>query len=41
WHCSFNSERPSYFICANVGQDVYEEVDLITKGGNKRIHPRL
>lgn len=34
WRCSFDSERPSYFICADVGQDVYEEVDLITKGGN-------
>ncbi|XP_058073848.1 HIPL1 protein-like [Magnolia sinica] len=34
WRCSFDSERPSYFICADVGQEVYEEVDLITKGGN-------
>ncbi|KAG8652498.1 hypothetical protein MANES_06G097800v8 [Manihot esculenta] len=34
WRCSFDSKRPSYFICADVGQDVYEEVDIITKGGN-------
>ncbi|EEF52098.1 HIPL1 protein isoform X1 [Ricinus communis] len=34
WRCSFDSERPSYFMCADVGQDVYEEVDIITKGGN-------
>ncbi|KAL5544279.1 hypothetical protein UlMin_008063 [Ulmus minor] len=34
WRCSFDSEKPSYFICADVGQDTYEEVDLITKGGN-------
>ncbi|XP_021679198.2 HIPL1 protein isoform X2 [Hevea brasiliensis] len=34
WRCSFDSERPSYFMCADVGQDLYEEVDIITKGGN-------
>ncbi|KAI5558743.1 hypothetical protein BDE02_17G062300 [Populus trichocarpa] len=34
WRCSFDAERPSYFLCADVGQDQYEEVDLITKGGN-------
>ncbi|KAK6123455.1 hypothetical protein DH2020_042800 [Rehmannia glutinosa] len=72
WRCSFDSARPSYFICADVGQitafqghlfrisflcpqfqyetegtgdfcpkvvvniqqDIYEEVDLITKHGN-------
>ncbi|CAI8609984.1 unnamed protein product [Vicia faba] len=34
WRCSFDSEKPSYFFCADVGQDLYEEVDLITKGGN-------
>ncbi|CAK9134317.1 unnamed protein product [Ilex paraguariensis] len=34
WRCSFDSERPSYFLCADIGQDQYEEVDLITKGGN-------
>lgn len=34
WRCSFDSSRPSYFMCADVGQDTYEEVDLITKGGN-------
>ncbi|XP_051123218.1 HIPL1 protein isoform X2 [Andrographis paniculata] len=34
WRCSFDSARPSYFICADVGQDQYEEVDLITKDGN-------
>ncbi|KAI4336057.1 hypothetical protein L6164_014633 [Bauhinia variegata] len=34
WRCSFDSERASYFVCADTGQDLYEEVDLITKGGN-------
>ncbi|XXG56303.1 hypothetical protein AAC387_Pa03g3754 [Persea americana] len=34
WRCSFDSERPSYFFCADVGQELYEEVDLISKGGN-------
>ncbi|XP_022738868.1 HIPL1 protein-like isoform X2 [Durio zibethinus] len=34
WRCSFDSERPSYFMCGDVGQDLYEEVDIISKGGN-------
>lgn len=34
WRCSFDSARPSYFMCADVGQDYYEEVDIITKDGN-------
>ncbi|XP_042487810.1 HIPL1 protein-like [Macadamia integrifolia] len=34
WRCAFDPERPSYFLCADVGEDKYEEVDLITKGGN-------
>ncbi|CAB4305469.1 unnamed protein product [Prunus armeniaca] len=34
WRCSFDLERPSYFLCADVGQDQYEEADIITKGGN-------
>lgn len=34
WRCSFDSERPSYFLCADIGQDKYEEVDVVTKGGN-------
>ncbi|CAN8233142.1 unnamed protein product [Cochlearia groenlandica] len=34
WRCSFDSKRPSYFLCADVGEDEYEEVDMITKGGN-------
>ncbi|KAL0926779.1 hypothetical protein M5K25_003029 [Dendrobium thyrsiflorum] len=34
WRCSFDSKRPSYFFCADVGQETYEEVDLISKGGN-------
>ncbi|XP_077225552.1 HIPL1 protein-like isoform X1 [Tasmannia lanceolata] len=34
WRCSFDSERPSYFFCADVGEDTYEEVDIISKGGN-------
>ncbi|XP_042487821.1 HIPL1 protein-like [Macadamia integrifolia] len=34
WRCCFDAERPSYFICSDDGQDRYEEVDIITKGGN-------
>ncbi|KAF8399390.1 hypothetical protein HHK36_015254 [Tetracentron sinense] len=34
WRCSFDSERPSYFLCADVGQEQYEEVDIVTKAGN-------
>ncbi|KAF5792760.1 putative quinoprotein glucose dehydrogenase (PQQ, quinone) [Helianthus annuus] len=34
WRCSFDSERPSYFMCGDVGQNDYEEVDIITKNGN-------
>ncbi|ESQ47021.1 hypothetical protein EUTSA_v10027668mg [Eutrema salsugineum] len=38
WRCSFDSHRPSYFLCADVGEDNYEEVDMITKGGNYGWH---
>ncbi|XP_021866212.2 HIPL1 protein isoform X1 [Spinacia oleracea] len=34
WRCSFDAERPSYFLCTDVGQDMTEEVNIITKGGN-------
>ncbi|XP_040990457.1 HIPL1 protein-like [Juglans microcarpa x Juglans regia] len=34
WRCSFDSERPSYFMCGDVGENTYEEVDIITKNGN-------
>ncbi|OEL23589.1 HIPL1 protein [Dichanthelium oligosanthes] len=34
WRCSFDSGKPSYMYCADVGQAVYEEVDLVMKGGN-------
>ncbi|KAJ0700480.1 putative oxidoreductase [Helianthus annuus] len=34
WRCSFDSERPSYFMCGDVGQNDYEEMDIITKNGN-------
>ncbi|KAI4303874.1 hypothetical protein MLD38_039460 [Melastoma candidum] len=34
WRCSFDAARPDYFMCGDVGQDEYEEVDVITKGGN-------
>ncbi|XP_072950971.1 HIPL1 protein-like [Typha angustifolia] len=34
WRCSFDSEKPSYFFCGDVGQEAYEEVDLISKAGN-------
>ncbi|KMT10430.1 hypothetical protein BVRB_5g115560 [Beta vulgaris subsp. vulgaris] len=34
WRCSFDAERPFYFMCTDVGQDLVEEVNIITKGGN-------
>ncbi|KAK9049158.1 hypothetical protein SSX86_031875 [Deinandra increscens subsp. villosa] len=34
WRCSFDSERPSLFICGDIGKDKYEEIDVIKKGGN-------
>ncbi|XP_057519814.1 HIPL1 protein isoform X1 [Amaranthus tricolor] len=34
WRCSFDAERSSYFMCTDVGQDKFEEVNIITKGGN-------
>ncbi|KAG0481925.1 hypothetical protein HPP92_010009 [Vanilla planifolia] len=34
WRCSFDSKRSNYFFCGDVGEEVYEEIDLITKGGN-------
>jgi hypothetical protein len=34
WRCAFDRQRPSYFYCADVGQNEIEEVDLISKGGN-------
>ncbi|MCO5593747.1 hypothetical protein L7F22_047764 [Adiantum nelumboides] len=34
WRCSFDKINPSYLYCADVGQEQFEEVDLITKGGN-------
>ncbi|PIA62419.1 hypothetical protein AQUCO_00200436v1, partial [Aquilegia coerulea] len=34
WRCSFDATRPSYFLCGDSGQNEYEEVDLIEKGGN-------
>ncbi|KAI3762818.1 hypothetical protein L1987_53259 [Smallanthus sonchifolius] len=34
WRCSFDSERSSYFFCGDIGQNEYEEVNLIMKDGN-------
>ncbi|KAK1427185.1 hypothetical protein QVD17_15868 [Tagetes erecta] len=34
WRCSFDSKRSSYFFCGDIGQNEYEEVNLITKDGN-------
>ncbi|KAI7747043.1 hypothetical protein M8C21_025229, partial [Ambrosia artemisiifolia] len=34
WRCSFDSERSLYFMCGDIGQDDYEEVNLIMKDGN-------
>ncbi|KAL4566554.1 hypothetical protein LXL04_030671 [Taraxacum kok-saghyz] len=34
WRCSFDSERPSHFICGDCGKNQYEEINVIKKGGN-------
>ncbi|KAJ6793342.1 HIPL1 protein-like [Iris pallida] len=34
WRCSFDHDRPSYFLCGDTGENGYEEIDLISKGGN-------
>ncbi|KAH9604586.1 hypothetical protein KSS87_000936 [Heliosperma pusillum] len=34
WRCSFDSDQPSVFFCGDAGQALFEEVDIITKGGN-------
>ncbi|OIV97087.1 hypothetical protein TanjilG_14001 [Lupinus angustifolius] len=34
WRCSFDSQRPSYFLCGDAGQDQYEEIDMVKKGQN-------
>ncbi|GAQ81407.1 hypothetical protein KFL_000790320 [Klebsormidium nitens] len=34
WRCNFDSARPTYLFCGDVGQTRYEEVNLVTKGGN-------
>ncbi|KAI9117627.1 hypothetical protein K1719_011793 [Acacia pycnantha] len=34
WRCSFDSKRPSYFLCGDSGQDRYEEINVVKKGGN-------
>ncbi|XP_020232020.1 HIPL1 protein isoform X2 [Cajanus cajan] len=34
WRCSFDFERPSYFLCGDAGQDQYEEIDVVKKGKN-------
>ncbi|XP_076893262.1 HIPL1 protein-like [Bidens hawaiensis] len=34
WRCSYDSERSSYFFCGDIGQDEYEEVNMIKKDGN-------
>ncbi|KAL4566553.1 hypothetical protein LXL04_030670 [Taraxacum kok-saghyz] len=34
WRCSFDSDRPSRFICGDIGKNQYEEINIIKKGGN-------
>jgi glucose/arabinose dehydrogenase len=34
WRCSFDTGGSKELFCADVGQNAYEEVDIITKGGN-------
>jgi len=34
WRCSFDMGGDNAMICADVGQNSYEEVDVVKKGGN-------
>jgi glucose/arabinose dehydrogenase len=34
WRCSFDMGGAKELFCADVGQNSYEEVDIVTKGGN-------
>jgi glucose/arabinose dehydrogenase len=34
WRCSFDTGGSKELFCADVGQNSYEEVDIVTKGGN-------
>jgi glucose/arabinose dehydrogenase len=34
WRCSFDMGGQKELFCADVGQNAYEEVDIVTKGGN-------
>ena len=34
WRCSFDTGGSKELFCADVGQNAYEEVDIVTKGGN-------
>jgi glucose/arabinose dehydrogenase len=34
WRCSFDMGGSKEFFCADVGQNSFEEVDIVTKGGN-------
>lgn len=34
WRCSFDMGGSKELFCADVGQNAFEEVDIITKGGN-------
>ncbi|KAJ4760548.1 HIPL1 protein [Rhynchospora pubera] len=34
WRCSYDAERPTYLFCGETSEDTYEEINLVTKGGN-------
>jgi glucose/arabinose dehydrogenase len=34
WRCSFDTGGTKQLFCADVGQNSFEEVDIVTKGGN-------
>ncbi|XP_078181244.1 HIPL1 protein-like [Carex rostrata] len=34
WRCSYDAERPAYLFCGETSEDTYEEINLISKGGN-------
>ncbi|KAJ1701126.1 hypothetical protein LUZ63_000905 [Rhynchospora breviuscula] len=34
WRCSYDAEKPNYLFCGDTGENTYEEINLMSKGGN-------